>query len=508
MKKLYIRALVLGGLLTSGSVRAQLVIDGTNFSNFGYVSNYDAYTQVTNRAGSSYSAGNGATFDHFETDVDALRVFNPYNANGSGGSTDNFNGPNGSAGTMGISGNVAPNFYNLVLKNGASSLFNINNSAGANVYNQATFQNGITTTVRSTHQASALRFEASSSYSGGSTDAQHVNGYVSKIGNTAFTFPVGSGSDIRTLAIAAPADAATHLSTAWFPGDPSTVTDPSDNATHSTSTVTGPITSVSTAGFWDFVKVAGSSSLDVTVSMPDLSGFAPASDLRLVGWNGSSWIDLSGNANASGNAENSTLSGTVPVGINITALAIGSITQSPTPVSLMSFQAQVQANRSVLLTWQTAQEKNNQAFILERSKDLLSFETVGKVTDVAGNSTQLSSYRLVDNQPYSGTSYYRLTQVDTDGKQESFKAVSVVIDATYRLYPNPVTNRTITLELDEPLTAKIKLFEATGREVSFDRIPASGQSIQLQPLTQLSPGIYLLLVQERAAIRSYKVVVP
>ncbi|MDQ1089442.1 hypothetical protein [Siphonobacter sp. SORGH_AS_1065] len=323
MKQHYLSGLLLGCLLAGGAAQAQLVIDGTNFTNMGTVTNRDAYTLITNASGSAYSASGGAVFQHYETSADAFRVNSAYNANGTGGSTDAFSGPNGTAGTQGVSGSVAPNFSTLLLQNGSTSLFAFTNTAGANVYTAVTFQNALTTTLRNLHQAGALRFQAGATYSGGTTDAQHVDGYVSKIGNTAFTFPIGSATDLRTLALAASTDASNHISAAWFAGSPATVTDPSDNATHSVTSLTGPITGVSTVGFWDYIRVAGSGAVNVTVSIPDVTSFGTAASLRLVGWNGSSWINLSGSTGASGNTENSTLSGTIPAGTTITALAIG-----------------------------------------------------------------------------------------------------------------------------------------------------------------------------------------
>lgn len=86
-----------------------------------------------------------------------------------------------------------------MLKNGPTSQFNTTNTAGANVFTSANFQNGTTTTVRANMSAGELRFQDSASYTGGTTDTQHVNGYVGKVGNDAFSFPVGSGTDSRVL---------------------------------------------------------------------------------------------------------------------------------------------------------------------------------------------------------------------------------------------------------------------------------------------------------------------
>ncbi|SEJ86167.1 hypothetical protein SAMN05216327_1305 [Dyadobacter sp. SG02] len=296
-------------LLGSQLAHAQLVIDRGNFNIYGAVSNRGAYTAVTATASGTYNASSCAVFQHYEIDANSPRVNNTYNASSAGGSTDNFNGPLGAAGVQGISGSVAPNFATLALKNGAASTFNITNTAGANVFVAASFENGITTTVRANTATGALRFQAGASYTGGLTDAQHVDGYVSKIGNTSFKFPIGNANDLRTLQISAPLDAASHISVAYAPdlGEAPTTPYPS-------------IKRVFASGSWDWVAVTPSTSdLDVTVSIPGVAAFeSTAANLRLAGWDGSQWLDLSGSANATGVVENSTLTGVVPAGAAIT----------------------------------------------------------------------------------------------------------------------------------------------------------------------------------------------
>lgn len=303
--------MAVGGVLLLGlqHADAQVFVDETTFNNFGYVSNYDTHTEVTGASGSAYTAAFGSIFDHFESATDALRVNGPYDANGTGGSLDNFNGPLGNPGTQQISGTVAPNFSSLVLKNGPSSQFDITNTAGVNVFSLAEFQNGITTTVRTNTSAGEFRFQNGATYTGGTTDAQHVNGYVGKVGNQAFSFPVGSGTDSRILSISAPANATAHLSTAY---QTSNVED--------ASAVSTPIESVFPGGSWDWITAspADDDGLSITLSIPAATGFAAPADLRLIGWNGSAWIDLSGAANATGNTEGSTISGTIPAGTTIT----------------------------------------------------------------------------------------------------------------------------------------------------------------------------------------------
>ena len=355
MKNRYLK-LVLGGSLILGYYQSlgQIHINGTNLTNFGYMSNFDSNTEITNIPGSIYQAGDGAIFDHNETGTNTLIVNNTYNANGPGGSFDNFNGPNGVAGVQTIAGSVAPNFSTMAIKNGVSSIFNINNTAGANVFNSVSFQNGITTTIRTNTASGALRFQIGTSYTGGLTDAQHVNGYVGKVGNSAFVFPVGSGSDSRTLAISAPTSSSALISTAYYL---SSIENPNSFA--------APIKSVYENASWDWIPnfETDDDGLTVTISIPGLATFAGTSDLRLVGWDRAQWIDLSSSPTANGNSEGSTLSGVIPSGINITQIGIGSI-MTPLPVKLLSFTASIVEQSRVLLTWKTSEEVNSHKFEL------------------------------------------------------------------------------------------------------------------------------------------------
>lgn len=96
---------------------------------------------------------------------------------------------------------------------------------------------------------------------------------------------------------------------------------------------------------------------------------------------------------------------------------------SPLPISLVKFEAEKLAEK-VKLNWVTATEVNNNKFIVERSANGSDFEYLAEIRG-AGNSKELNSYAHVDANPLKGTSYYRLTQIDFDGKSESFAPVAV-----------------------------------------------------------------------------------
>lgn len=182
----------------------------------------------------------------------------------------------------------------------------------------------------------------------GADDTHNVNGYVKHYVTTAnqgFAFPVGSGTDLRTLTTSGTIATNSTIATAWLAGNPATVTDPTDNTTHSVTALGTGITAVSTAGQWDWVVGGGSAvGTTVTVSMPDLTGFGDAADLRLVGWNGTQWVSL-GTAGASANTEDATLSGTMIAGI--TAIGIGKALEPEIPCAAITTPGVVTPSKAI-----------------------------------------------------------------------------------------------------------------------------------------------------------------
>lgn len=110
------------------------------------------------------------------------------------------------------------------------------------------------------------------------------------------------------------------------------------------------------------------------------------------------------------------------------------------PIELIDFNAIMNEDR-VEITWTTASEINNSYFIVEKSKDGVDWVEVIKVSG-AGHSVSIIDYFEIDNDPLIGLSYYRLTQVDFDGKQETFNIIPVENaikgEGIMNIYPNPV----------------------------------------------------------------------
>lgn len=473
---------------TYGGGNAPYVVDG------GYVSDYSPAGTIV-LADGNVTLSNNATYEHGN---------NLLQNNGSWTATSNSLDLFLSTGSNTISGSSAPSFFNVRFNTGAGSTMAVTNTQGIGIAGQAQFNNGITTTVRSNTNAGSVKFADNATYTGAGTDAQHVNGYVSKTGNDVFTFPVGSGTDIRTLSISAPAVVTNQYSVAWIAGDPGTNGDPSNaNAMHPRTSVTAPIVSVSAAGQWDWIPVSGSGAgLTITVSIPDLSATGVSTqDLRLVGWNGTSWVTLSTGATATGTNEGDTLSGTMIAGI--TAIGIGS-TGVPLPVLFSRFDAAADGCKA-LLNWSTAMEQNNDHFEIERSTDGRSFSVIGKV-QAAVNSTEPKDYSFIDEHPVSGMNYYRIAQIDADNGRSTTTVKALRIDCgndAVLVYPT-ATEGTVYVSMPAGYEeAKIMVIDINGRQVRAT-IPKEGL-VRIVQLSSLAAGTYLLKIEHDNRLETFKI---
>ncbi len=259
------------------------------------------------------------------------------------------------------------------------------------------------------------------------------------------------------------------------------------------------------------VNLSGASvdvgAVDITF---DLSGFNPvtADDLRLL-------VVANGNVLF---ADAVVTDGAVHIGngqyrfAGVTALSNGSrftlgtvdLAQTPLPVSLVSFAAEVTGPNTVDLAWSTASEQNNAYFTVERSTDMVLWEPVALV-DGAGYSSTMISYRAVDGSAPGGLVYYRLFQTDGDDTTQLQGTLAVRLTAAHSivLHPNPAQGQ-FHLRHDGGTIQRVVLLDAIGRVVK-EVEPNNDRATVMIP--DMPPGQYSVQVFSEDGKSVHRVVV-
>ena len=107
------------------------------------------------------------------------------------------------------------------------------------------------------------------------------------------------------------------------------------------------------------------------------------------------------------------------------------------PVELVHF-AGAKKEGHILLNWETASEKNNEGFYVQKSYDGKNWENIGFVNG-KGFSENINAYFFKDMNPYMGHNYFRLKQMDYDGGHTFSHIVNIKIENEnkFGIYPNP-----------------------------------------------------------------------
>lgn len=187
---------------------------------------------------------------------------------------------------------------------------------------------------------------------------------------------------------------------------------------------------------------------------------------------------------------------------NITSFSPWSAAPETTilPVNLIFFKATKQQNSSVILTWQTATEENHNTFEIQKSIYDDNFVTIGFVKNIdKQNSNIVKNYSFLDNQCLQ-TSYYRLKQIDNDGKVTYSKIESIAMNLSdnqdFAIMPNPFTNKvSINTSLAKDTFISIYLTDLLG--MSLDNFEGKLADIELKlckRIENLPSGVYLISV--------------
>jgi hypothetical protein len=171
----------------------------------------------------------------------------------------------------------------------------------------------------------------------------------------------------------------------------------------------------------------------------------------------------------------------------------------PLPVTLVSFTGILQQDDVVKFNWSTSMEVNCSKYIIERSQD---GKTFNPISTIAGNGTTatLHSYYSTDNVSLLTGSivYYRLKQLDIDGKGNYSKVIAIKIKKTnteISISPNPFNSYlNINLEWNSNEQITTRVINSQGIEILSKNIQMNKglNYVSIAELSKLSAGNYFI----------------
>lgn len=162
------------------------------------------------------------------------------------------------------------------------------------------------------------------------------------------------------------------------------------------------------------------------------------------------------------------------------------------PVKWLSFNVIKQGNNA-LLNWAVANENANHHFEVMRSSNGISYTTIATVNKSANGSTTYNYTDIGINNLSATILYYRIRQVDIDGKSSFSDIRFISIDKkgndAITIFPNPVT---------EGFYVSIPFNNRDNSIVKLNLISADGRFIGSKEITTLQASNYYFNIKDKA----------
>ena len=383
---------------------------------------------------------------------------------------------------------------------------NLSNDIQLNTLGVLTLSNGILNT--STNKIT-VQNSLPTSITGHSIGS-YLNGNLRRYISTGdgFDFPVGTSSQYEYSSLDVNSISGTNPYLDVKFTNPNSGTTPSGISVNGTS-----VTTLLDYGFWTFVPT-NVTTINYDISLTSRGHSNGASDPAMHTIikrtsSGTVWVTYQGNHN------NNTQSGTgtnpvTAVLTNMTSFSDAAIAKGAIilPIDLLSFEF-LCLNSKVLLKWVTANETNNQMFILQRSKDGSNFEPITNI-DGNGNSNIPIEYSYSDNINSDGTVYYKLLQVDFDGTTSVSGIIStncVKINNNISIF-NPINDNNLTINFAYPDKYNIQIYDQLGRKLSEKSIVVNDSDTNfIINKNDFAIGIYNMVISSSIDVVAKQIVI-
>ncbi len=392
------------------------------------------------------------------------------------------------------------NYENVTINNSRITSPQVTLAGNVTISGVLTFIDG----ELSSTSSNLLTLSAGSSTIGASINS-FVDGFIKKIGNTDFEFPVGDANFWQPISIAnLTGDAATEFTAEYLEQIPT------NNLNLKSPDANGDMNNISGLEYWGLSNTGTASNADITLHWKNQtrSDIDDSGDLRVAHYTGSEWENIGQDAINFADPGSITIIGVS----SFSPFTFGSLsnTVNALPVELLSFIG-VQKDFSIDLQWETASENNNDYFEVEKSNDGEVFESIGRVSG-NGNSSILKSYSFPDYSLADGLVYYRLRQVDFDGRFKYSKTIVVksalqIVNSLPTIYPNPTFDNNVNIIIPQNETLlKVIIFNNGAKAISTSVFDTEGYMHNIS-INSLNKGIHVFRIITNKATYNRKLIV-
>ena len=167
------------------------------------------------------------------------------------------------------------------------------------------------------------------------------------------------------------------------------------------------------------------------------------------------------------------------------------VISNPLPVEYYNILVTI-TNFYIKITWSVAYQINNDKYIIEFSKDGRNFSPIGEISG-DGTSNIIKHYEFIHTSPSIGINYYRIKQVDYDGKYSYSDIANVRYDGSgeTNIFPNPAT---LDVTITTTASTSVQIMDVYGRLLLNQDIPDGQNTINL---AELPAGILIFVVGDR-----------
>ena len=296
--------------------------------------------------------------------------------------------------------------------------------------------------------------------------------------SSAYIATTGAGSLIH--AVAAATAQTYHVGASTSSYDPIAVT-PTSATTFTVNVKSGFTNSVdATKSVAKEFNIASSAPSSTAITITPSNGSGLTETTSTVGhYTGSAWEELA--ATRTGSTWSFTTTSFSPFGAgNVGGFA------AVLPIELINFQAK-RNEKSTLLTWTTATEKDNATFHIEQSTNGTNFQTIGQVKG-SGTTTTATNYNFEHKDPSVGVNYYRLKQVDFNGTATYSAVQSVVFGKGGLAIKTTLVHDALDIVVSDDATTPLSIFNISGQQVWIGK----AQGTQRLDVGSLPNGLYIV----------------